>query len=86
MRGRHQDEEGEASGRSVHVPPERSSRKTSRLRCKLRGMLLDEQPQEECKKRSETASAVQESNTLDFDLMRSIASRTSEDLPVEALP
>ena len=28
---------------------------------------------------------VQESNTLDFDLLRSIASRTSEDLPVEVV-
>ena len=28
---------------------------------------------------------MQESNTLDFDLMRSIASRTSEDLPVEVV-
>ena len=60
-----------------------SSRKTSRLRCKLCGMLLDEQPQDERKKRTEIAATVQESNTLDFDLLRSIASRTSEDLPVE---
>ena len=37
------------------------------------------------KKRSEIASVVQESNTLDFDLLRSIASRTSEDLPVEVV-
>ena len=62
-----------------------SSRKTSRLKCKLCGMLLDEQPQDERKKRTEVASAVQESNTLDFDLLRSIASRTSEDLPVEVV-
>ena len=62
-----------------------SSRKTSRLRCKLCGMLLDEQPQDERKKRSEIAATVQESNTLDFDLLRSIASRTSEDLPVEVV-
>ena len=62
-----------------------SSRKTSRLRCKLCGMLLDEQPQDERKKRSEVAATVQESNTLDFDLLRSIASRTSEDLPVEVV-
>ena len=62
-----------------------SSRKTSRLKCKLCGLLLDEQPQEERKKRAEVASAVQESNTLDFDLMRSIASRTSEDLPIEVV-
>ncbi|CAE7265828.1 LYPLA1 [Symbiodinium sp. KB8] len=31
------------------------------------------------------ASVVQESNTLDFDLLRSIASRTSKDLPLEVV-
>ena len=40
--------------------------------------LLDEQPQEERKARSDIALA-----TIDFDLLRSIVSRTSEDLPVE---
>ena len=45
-----------------------SSRKTSRLKGKLCGMLLDEQLQEERKKSSEIASVVQESNTIDFDL------------------
>ena len=62
-----------------------SSRKRSRLKCKLCGMLLDEQPQDERKKRAEVASVVQESNTLDFDLLRSIASRTSKDLPLEVV-
>ncbi|OLP77417.1 hypothetical protein AK812_SmicGene42525 [Symbiodinium microadriaticum] len=57
-----------------------SSRKTSRLKCKLCGMLLDEQPQYERKKRSEIASVA-----IDFDLLRSIASHTSEDLPVEVV-
>ena len=71
----------------LHGVTERSgsSRKTSRLKCKLCGMLLDEQPQEERRQRSEIASAVQESNTVDFDLLRSIVSRSSEDLPVEVV-
>ena len=42
----------------LHGVTERSgsSRRTSRLKCELCGMLLDEQPQEERKKRSEIAS------------------------------
>ena len=46
-----------------------SSKTTSRLKCKLCGMLLDEQPQDERKARTAIAAAVQESNTVDFDLL-----------------
>ena len=45
-----------------------SSRKTSRVKCKLCGMRLDEQPQTERRAREEAATVLRESNTLDFDL------------------
>ena len=45
-------------------------------------ILLDEQHQEERMARADIASAVQDTNAIDFDLPRSMVSRTSEDLPV----
>ena len=58
------------------------SRKTSRVKCKFCGILLDEQPPEEREARSDMASALQNTSTIDFDLLRPVVSRTSEDLPV----
>ena len=45
-------------------------------------MLLDEQPQSERKAREDAATVLRESNTLDFDLLRSIVGNTGDSLPV----
>ena len=70
-----------------HTSTERSGsiRKTSRVKCKLCGMLLDEQPQSERKAREEAATVLRESNTLDFDLLGSIVGNTGDSLPVEVV-
>ena len=62
-----------------HTVTERSgsSSKTSRVKCKACGMLLDEQPQSERRARDAAANALREANTLDFDLLRSIVGTQS---------
>ena len=62
-----------------------SSKTTSRIKCKLCGMILDELPQEEKKARDAAAAQLRDTNTLDFDMMRSIVGRTGDRVPVEVV-
>ena len=80
-------EQVQADPTRTHAQVDRSgsSKTTSRIKCKLCGMILDELPQEEKKARDAAAAQLRDTNTLDFDMMRSIVGRTGDRVPEEVV-